>query len=1176
MITVLTENIHRLRSALRRTPGLAAVATILSTPAAVALAAAAVAGAIIAGRLLLASSLVGAALTPGAVALELAVALAVLAAVYLAAQAHPAPAIVLALLFPLYYVANLEMVAAMDTVVNIRDIVFAADAVFVRASAAHLNFLPYALVLLALSAGWALVASSLARRGAAGRAPARWRRSTERRGSTDRGSTVGPGSTGRSGAAGARARRRITINLTVAAVGLAAALAVALAPRATSWQEDSLVSRSIAESLQRGPGALARGGAAGLADAFDLDDFRGGDTATTPGTELERSLLYPQATDGERRNVLLVIVEGIPGVYLEQVSESSGVDYPVTMPAYSRIAAGGLTLSQSVAHARQTIRGLYSVLTGDTPRLDLSSPKIYSYTAADPDDRPPGLPHAMAELGYRTIYLQAAELSYMSKDLFMPEVGFEETHGAEFFDYQHVPFEWGPDDKAYLEQVAYYIDELQDAGGEPWFLTLLTVGTHHPYAVPDGYEDDFPNRKIAAVAYLDEALDRFWARLEESGVTDDTAVFIVSDESHGVTGHPLGRYWGTTVVRVPESDEHVLRDEPFGLIDIPRSILDYLGAGEHAARFAGRSVLRELDAPRTMNFGPYVALTEDDVDDDGNGGAVGTPLSEPAGARGAPAGGQRTRGAGDPPARGHDDGTPPGHPGPPAGGHDDYSVFHVRGERDIVRLTPASGRIFASDYDRADVPDSRSALIDRVTGAYSRATLIPGVEYAVAAGDRPGASEEPGRAPPDVRAPETEARQLILLRDSRGELSAGERATLTTAQYLEVPAGSRATLSLSLAAKAPGTGDPGADRGRSHDSGAPPPIRPRLQMLSGYESIELPLPRMPALEPGQTLELELTVPAAEALERIWIDLQIAALDGEGVASYVAHELRFEIEPTGDDMAGASAELRRFEVHEKADGDDAASSAPERERSETAAADRLPPVAHAGGAWRGHTYTNSVEALAANAGDFSIFEIDFEWTSDGMLVGLHDWDVVFERLYGFRPDGPLSYENFRSLDPRLEVTPVGLDDLRAFLDEHPDARIVTDVKRENLRALSHLAREIDDHAGRLIPQVYQPEEFAEAVDLGYSDIIWTLYRYAGNRNTDRIAGHVRDFRAIDENALFAVAMPEQLVHDGTAERLRQKGVPVYAHTINSCDAYLSLRELGVGSIYTDTLRIEKCD
>src|SRR5687767_5898467 len=41
-----------------------------------------------------------------------------------------------------------------------------------------------------------------------------------------------------------------------------------------------------------------------------------------------------------------------------------------------------------------------------------------------------------------------------------------------------------------------------------------------------------------------------------------------------------------------------------------------------------------------------------------------------------------------------------------------------------------------------------------------------------------------------------------------------------------------------------------------------------------------------------------------------------------------------------------------------------------------AVDRMPAIAHAGGGYAGETYTNSIEALDANAAAYELFEIDF--------------------------------------------------------------------------------------------------------------------------------------------------------------------------------------------------------
>ena len=59
---------------------------------------------------------------------------------------------------------------------------------------------------------------------------------------------------------------------------------------------------------------------------------------------------------------------------------------------------------------------------------------------------------------------------------------------------------------------------------KPWFLTLLTVGTHHPYIVPDDFkapgerQDDYTR----ALLLLDQAVGEFYAALAAEGILDDT------------------------------------------------------------------------------------------------------------------------------------------------------------------------------------------------------------------------------------------------------------------------------------------------------------------------------------------------------------------------------------------------------------------------------------------------------------------------------------------------------------------------------------------------------------------------------------------------------------------------------------------------------------------------------
>src|SRR5689334_12250244 len=58
------------------------------------------------------------------------------------------------------------------------------------------------------------------------------------------------------------------------------------------------------------------------------------------------------------------------------------------------------------------------------------------------------------------------------------------------------------------------------------------------------------------------------------------------------------------------------------------------------------------------------------------------------------------------------------------------------------------------------------------------------------------------------------------------------------------------------------------------------------------------------------------------------------------------------------------------------------------------------VAHACGEYDGITYTNSLNALNANYNrGFRYFEIDFNYTSDGHIVLIHDWTGTGKKLFG---------------------------------------------------------------------------------------------------------------------------------------------------------------------------------
>ena len=388
-----------------------------------------------------------------------------------------------------------------------------------------------------------------------------------------------------------------------AAAGALGLLVLSLVPLSSSvlaWRQANFVDENLHQLLaNNSEGRLATMSAV---DRERLEALYARDLSGLPIVE----------PPGGKPNVLLLILEGISGVHLESLARVHGIQSTIALPELDRIADANLSYSTFISHNRQTNRGEYAILCGDMPALVNAEPKMTrALTAQDLNC----LPSVLRRAGYTTVYLQAAPIGFMSKDSFMPRAGFDEVHGEQWFRRSYARNQWGIDDLAFLQQSTAKIEQLQKEGS-PWFLTLLTVGTHHPYIVPREYgAGTFPD----AARYLDTAVAQFIEKISVMGVLEDTLIVITSDESVGITGYrgaaaftegrrpddvtdKLADIWGLLIAMTPERDNRRV-DEAFAQIDIATSILDYLGLAGVSNPFIGRSVFRRYDSGRPIAFG---------------------------------------------------------------------------------------------------------------------------------------------------------------------------------------------------------------------------------------------------------------------------------------------------------------------------------------------------------------------------------------------------------------------------------------------------------------------------------------------------------------------------------------------------------------------------------------------
>ena len=104
------------------------------------------------------------------------------------------------------------------------------------------------------------------------------------------------------------------------------------------------------------------------------------------------------------------------------------------------------------------------------------------------------------------------------------------------------------------------------------------------------------------------------------------------------------------------------------------------------------------------------------------------------------------------------------------------------------------------------------------------------------------------------------------------------------------------------------------------------------------------------------------------------------------------------------------------------------------------------IAHAGGNIDGINYTNCLEALDLSySKGCKLFELDLMVTSDGKYVAAHDWEH-YKKITGYLgiiDDKPLTEEEFLSLKIHGKYTPMNMDRINLWFQNHRDAILVTD-------------------------------------------------------------------------------------------------------------------------------------
>ena len=316
------------------------------------------------------------------------------------------------------------------------------------------------------------------------------------------------------------------------------------------------------------------------------------------------------------RNVVVFIMESMSAEHSAYLCPEVYADREVKgfTPFLDSLMQNGLVFKRMYANGTRSIQAMPSVL-GSIPSF--RTPFVLMPQSLGESRQ---LPAMLADKGYATLFFCGSEHGSMGFGAYARSAGVERLVSREDYEARHGTGDfdgyWGIWDEPFLQ----FMGEELAATPEPFFATLFTLSSHHPFVVPEQYAATLPDgytRIHKGVAYDDQAFRRFFHRFGgEEWFRRTIFVFIADHVSSEKFAEKTRSYPGNMhIVGFIHTPDGALQGEVREVtqqLDIMPTVLGLTGNTEPYFAF-GRDVLNEPQRPRwSVSYdGKFRALTDD-------------------------------------------------------------------------------------------------------------------------------------------------------------------------------------------------------------------------------------------------------------------------------------------------------------------------------------------------------------------------------------------------------------------------------------------------------------------------------------------------------------------------------------------------------------------------------------
>jgi phosphoglycerol transferase MdoB-like AlkP superfamily enzyme len=279
-------------------------------------------------------------------------------------------------------------------------------------------------------------------------------------------------------------------------------------------------------------------------------------------------------------NVVVIIWESFGKEYTGFFNHSleNGAYHGYT-PFVDSLFTQGLTFEYSYANGHKSIDAMPSVLSSIPMFVEpfISTP----YSTNDISS----LADALKQKGYYSAFFHGAPNGSMGFQAYAKSAHFDDYFGYnEYNNSKDYDGWWAIWDEEFLQ---FYADKMGRMK-QPFFTSVFTASSHHPFIIPEKYKGKFPQGKhpiMQCMAYTDYAVRKFFEKMSKYDWYNNTLFVITADHTnyatHDIYLTDLGAYSVPILFYQPGSNLRGLVDSiPVQQTDIMPSVLGYLNFNE--------------------------------------------------------------------------------------------------------------------------------------------------------------------------------------------------------------------------------------------------------------------------------------------------------------------------------------------------------------------------------------------------------------------------------------------------------------------------------------------------------------------------------------------------------------------------------------------------------------------